>query len=166
MYKKLRSQAYVTFLLLFSLIQATTPIVAQQPQRERRVTPAAVATPTPTPAPTILPAETPQASPTPTPDVVQTRTAATTRTLTELQTRISQVLSKPEFAPATIGVKVTSLQTGRVLFEENANKLLRPASNMKLYTVAAGLGSSVARLPFCYVCVRPAETGWKRSNQG
>lgn len=137
--KKFRSQAYITFLLLFSLIQWVTPIVAQQPQRERRVAPAAVATPSPTPVPAILPAETPQASPTPAPDVVQTRTAATTRTLTELQTRISQVLSKPEFAPATIGVKVTSLQTGRVLFEENANKLLRPASNMKLYTVAAGL---------------------------
>lgn len=139
MIKRFRTQIYLGLLLLVPLIQATTPIVAQQPQRERRVTAAGVATPTPTPAPTIVPFETPQASPTPTPDVVQTRTAATTRTLTELQTRISQVLSKPEFAPATIGVKVTSLQTGRVLFEENANKLLRPASNMKLYTVAAGL---------------------------
>ena len=38
-----------------------------------------------------------------------------------------------------IGIKVTSLDTGRVLFEQNANKLLRPASNMKLYTVAAAL---------------------------
>ena len=38
-----------------------------------------------------------------------------------------------------VGIKVTSLETGRVLFEENADKLLRPASNMKLYTVAAAL---------------------------
>jgi D-alanyl-D-alanine carboxypeptidase/D-alanyl-D-alanine-endopeptidase (penicillin-binding protein 4) len=38
-----------------------------------------------------------------------------------------------------VGIKVASLDTGRVLFEENANKLLRPASNMKLYTVAAAL---------------------------
>jgi len=38
-----------------------------------------------------------------------------------------------------VGIKVTSLDTGQVLFEENANKLLRPASNMKLYTVAAAL---------------------------
>lgn len=36
-------------------------------------------------------------------------------------------------------VKVVSLDTGRVLFEENAAKLLRPASNMKLYTVATAL---------------------------
>jgi len=34
---------------------------------------------------------------------------------------------------------VVSLDNGRVLFEENATKLLRPASNMKLYTVAAAL---------------------------
>ena len=38
-----------------------------------------------------------------------------------------------------IGIKVSSLETGKVLFEQNANKLLRPASNMKLYTVAAAL---------------------------
>ena len=38
-----------------------------------------------------------------------------------------------------IGIKVVSLDTGRVLFEENSAKLLRPASNMKLYTVAAAL---------------------------
>jgi D-alanyl-D-alanine carboxypeptidase/D-alanyl-D-alanine-endopeptidase (penicillin-binding protein 4) len=49
------------------------------------------------------------------------------------------VLQKPELAPAMIGVKVASLETGKVLFEENADKLLRPASNMKLYTVATAL---------------------------
>ena len=38
-----------------------------------------------------------------------------------------------------VGIKVVSLDTGRVLFEENANKLLRPASNMKLYTVSTAL---------------------------
>lgn len=38
-----------------------------------------------------------------------------------------------------VGIKIASLETGRVLFEANANKLLRPASNMKLYTVAAAL---------------------------
>src|SRR4029079_3682422 len=47
--------------------------------------------------------------------------------------------AKPELSPAMGGVKVVSLDTGRVLFEEHADKLLRPASNMKLYTVAAAL---------------------------
>lgn len=49
------------------------------------------------------------------------------------------ILRKPELSSAMVAVKVASLDTGRVLFEENANKLLRPASNMKLYTVATAL---------------------------
>ena len=61
------------------------------------------------------------------------------KTLPELQTRISEVLTRPQLAPAMVGVKVVSLDTGRVLFEENSGKLMRPASNMKLYTVAAAL---------------------------
>ena len=65
--------------------------------------------------------------------------AAAPKTLAELQTRISEVLAKPELAPATVGIKVVSLENGRILFEENAVKLLRPASNMKIYTVATAL---------------------------
>ena len=61
------------------------------------------------------------------------------KTVAELQTRISQILAKPELAPAMVGIKVTSLDSGRVLFEGNAEKLLRPASNMKMYTIAAAL---------------------------
>ena len=61
------------------------------------------------------------------------------KTVPELQTRISQILAKPELAPAIVGVKVVSLDNGRVIFEDNAAKLLRPASNMKIYTVAAAL---------------------------
>ena len=64
---------------------------------------------------------------------------AAPKTLAELQTRISQIVSKPELGPAMIGIKVTSLDSGRVLFEENAAKLLRPASNMKIYTLATAL---------------------------
>src|SRR2546422_47048 len=109
------------------------------PQRERKAlpTPTPQATPvsaaSPTPSPTRV--QRLQASPSPT----ATRTATTTKTLAELQTRIAEILRKPELAPAMVAVKVASLDTGRVLFEENANKLLRPASNMKLYTVAAAL---------------------------
>lgn len=56
-----------------------------------------------------------------------------------MQARISEILRRPELAPAIVGIKVASLDTGKILFEQNANKLLSPASNMKLYTVAAGL---------------------------
>jgi D-alanyl-D-alanine carboxypeptidase/D-alanyl-D-alanine-endopeptidase (penicillin-binding protein 4) len=61
------------------------------------------------------------------------------KTLAELQAKISEILAKPELSPAMVGIKVVSLDTGRVLFEDHADKLLRPASNMKLYTVATAL---------------------------
>ena len=149
MFKNSRTSAVFLSFLLLALVQSSIFIVApQQPQRERRVAQPANAKPTatPTPVPTVSPAATPTvttvvppSSPSPTPDAIRIRAASTTQTLAELQSRISQVLQKPELAPAMIGIKVTSLDTGRVLFEENANKLLRPASNMKLYTVAAAL---------------------------
>src|SRR6185295_9307491 len=69
----------------------------------------------------------------------QAAPAPALRTLPELRAKITEVLAKPELSSATVGVKVVSLDTGRVLFEENSGKLLRPASNMKLYTVAAAL---------------------------
>src|ERR1044072_6897716 len=65
--------------------------------------------------------------------------AAAPKTVPELKAKISEILAKPELAPALVGIKVVSLDTGKVLCEENAQKLLRPASNMKLYTVAAAL---------------------------
>jgi hypothetical protein len=34
-------------------------------------------------------------------------------------------------------VKIVSLDSGQLIYEHNANKFVRPASNMKLYTVAA-----------------------------
>ena len=131
-----------SFLLLLALISSAIPVnsAQQQPQRERRVSPGLIATPTPGPLLGPSPTQLPQASPTPTaPIVIQPKTAATTATLGELQTRISDVLRKPELAAAMVGIKVASLDTGRILFEQNAHKLLRPASNMKLYTVAAAL---------------------------
>ena len=88
------------------------------------------------PSPSPTPASVPQASPEP-PVVTPKITPAAT--LQELQTKISEILAKPELASAMVGVKVVSLDTGRILFEDNAHKLLRPASNMKLYTVATAL---------------------------
>src|SRR4026209_2961138 len=69
----------------------------------------------------------------------QAPAVAAPKSVAELQTRISEILAKPELAPAMVGIKVVSLDNGRVLFEENSAKLLRPASNMKLYTVATAL---------------------------
>src|ERR1700741_5619309 len=80
-----------------------------------------------------------QASPSPSPSPVPVVATTPARALPELQARISAILAKPELSPAMVGIKVVSLDTGRVLFEDHADKLLRPAPNMKLYTVAAAL---------------------------
>jgi serine-type D-Ala-D-Ala carboxypeptidase/endopeptidase (penicillin-binding protein 4) len=58
-------------------------------------------------------------------------------TLAELQTRIEEIVHRPALEPGFFAVKIVSLDTGQVIFQQNANKFVRPASNMKLYTVAA-----------------------------
>src|SRR6187200_2342281 len=84
------------------------------------------------------------------------------RTLPELRSKISEVFAKPELSSAMVGIKVVSLDNGRVLFEENAAKLLRPASNMKLYTVAAALDRLSPDYRFStsvYAAARPDAAG-------
>lgn len=60
-------------------------------------------------------------------------------TAAELRTQLESYVSDPRFSPALWGVKVVSLDTGRVLFERHADRLLSPASNSKLYTGALAL---------------------------
>ncbi|MEP6743749.1 MAG: D-alanyl-D-alanine carboxypeptidase/D-alanyl-D-alanine-endopeptidase, partial [bacterium] len=128
MFKNLRAAILGSLLLTLSIIVPLAPIgvAQQQVQRERRVSSATdpAATPTPSPLPTVA---------------TNPRSQVTPRSVAELQARISEILRRTELAPATVGIKVVSLETGKVIFEQNANKLLSPASNMKLYTVAAAL---------------------------
>jgi D-alanyl-D-alanine carboxypeptidase/D-alanyl-D-alanine-endopeptidase (penicillin-binding protein 4) len=56
-----------------------------------------------------------------------------------LQQQLSTHLSQPKFDAALWGVKVVSLDSGKVIFEQNSQKLFSPASNSKLYTVALAL---------------------------
>src|ERR1044072_3092441 len=84
------------------------------------------------------------------------------KTLPELRAKISEVLAKPELSSAMVGIKVVSLDNGRVLFEDNAAKLLRPASNMKLYTVATALDRLSPDYRFStsvYAATRPDAAG-------
>ena len=57
-------------------------------------------------------------------------------TLAELRSRIEEICRQPALAPGFFAVKIASLDTGHTVFEQDANKFVRPASNMKLYTVA------------------------------
>jgi D-alanyl-D-alanine carboxypeptidase/D-alanyl-D-alanine-endopeptidase (penicillin-binding protein 4) len=97
----------------------------------------------------------------------QAAPAPALRTLPELRAKITEVLAKTELSSAMVGVKVVSLDTGRVLFEENSGKLLRPASNMKLYTVAAALDRLSPDYKFLtsvYAATRPDSAGVVRGN--
>ncbi|MCY7374775.1 MAG: D-alanyl-D-alanine carboxypeptidase/D-alanyl-D-alanine-endopeptidase [Pyrinomonadaceae bacterium] len=86
---------------------------------------------TPTPTPTITP--TPKVSVTPTP------TPTPHLTLPEVQAKIQNVLARPDLQRGQIGVKIVSLDTNKIVFEQNAEKYFMPASNMKGYTIAAAI---------------------------
>ncbi len=61
-----------------------------------------------------------------------------------LAERIQKVMNRPEFLRANFGIKFVSLDTGKVLYSLNSNKLFVPASTTKLLTegtVLAKLGA-------------------------
>jgi PBP4 family serine-type D-alanyl-D-alanine carboxypeptidase len=67
--------------------------------------------------------------------------AQSAQTLAE---RIQKVISRPEFAHANFGIEFSSLDTGKVLYALNADKMFVPASTTKLLTegtVLATLGA-------------------------
>jgi D-alanyl-D-alanine carboxypeptidase/D-alanyl-D-alanine-endopeptidase (penicillin-binding protein 4) len=72
----------------------------------------------------------PTASPTP---------AATPQTLSYLRARIGGVLADSMLRRGRIGLKIVSLDSGKVVIERNADKYFMPASNMKSFTVATAI---------------------------
>ncbi len=83
-------------------------------------------------------------------------------TVAELQQRLTEHVRQPKFAAASWGVKVISLDTGKVLFEENPQKLFSPASNSKLYTVALALdrlGGDYRIKTSLYAAAKPDRAG-------
>lgn len=59
--------------------------------------------------------------------------------LEEARAWLSNYVAQPRFAAASFGIKVVEASTGDTWFEHNAQALLSPASNAKLYTVAMAL---------------------------
>ena len=100
-------------------------------------------TATPTPNSTSRPRQAQTATPSPTPSPVAVQTPAPTpvavQTIEELQSKIRQRLFAPEVRRGRVGVKVVSLNSGKVIFENDSDKYFMPASNMKNFTVAAAL---------------------------
>lgn len=90
------------------------------------------------------------------------RAVAAPKTVEELRAGVTEVLRQPSLASALVGVKVVSLDTNRTLFEENASKVLNPASNMKIYTVAAALDALTPDFRFrtsAYARAKPDASG-------
>jgi len=67
------------------------------------------------------------------------RKAAPKRNLAQ---QIKAILSQEPLARAYWGIHVVELETGRVLFSQNADQLFLPASNVKLFTTAAALSAA------------------------
>ncbi|MBA2334627.1 MAG: D-alanyl-D-alanine carboxypeptidase/D-alanyl-D-alanine-endopeptidase [Blastocatellia bacterium] len=77
--------------------------------------------------------------PSPTPAASPKTAVVVPQTLADLQSGIRTLLAKPVLRRGQVGVKITSLNSGRTVFEQNAEKYFMPASNMKNFTVAAAL---------------------------
>ncbi len=76
--------------------------------------------------------------------ILSARTPLRAQSTATLAERIQKVMSRPEFAHANFGIKFVSLDTGKVLYSLNADKLFVPASTTKLLTegtVLAKLGA-------------------------
>ena len=86
------------------------------------------------------------ASPSATPASSNTR-AAPTRAVRQLRDDLSRVFGAKVMERGVWGVEVRSLASGESLFELNAGKLMMPASNMKIVTLAATAGSARLGLP-------------------
>ena len=107
-------------LALVLLVAMFVGNITAQTQRERRI----VAEPTSSPAATTT--------------TTRGETSAHgPRSLAELQSQIDQIVRQPVLQAGFFAVKIISLDTSQIIFEQDANKFVRPASNMKLYTVAA-----------------------------
>lgn len=61
------------------------------------------------------------------------------KTVPAFQEQIKGLIDQPRFEHCMWGVKVVSLETGKVLFDRNGEKLMKPASNAKMYTGALAL---------------------------
>ncbi len=128
--KKNLHQAFIpafSLLAIAVILSAPLSYSGAQQQRDRRV----ATDPTPAPSASPIAAAETSRSVKPAPNAP--------RILAELQSRIEQIAHQPALEPGFFAVKIVSLDTGNVIYEQNANKFVRPASNMKLYTVAAAL---------------------------
>lgn len=60
-------------------------------------------------------------------------------TIPEFREQLNDIFNDPNFSNAQWGVIIQSLETGEYFYKRNEDKLMMPASDLKLFTTAAGL---------------------------
>ncbi|MGI9037048.1 MAG: D-alanyl-D-alanine carboxypeptidase/D-alanyl-D-alanine endopeptidase [Pyrinomonadaceae bacterium] len=163
--KRIELAGILTLVLLgfgLNFVSAT----AQETGRNR-----VVIKPTPTPRTTATPVQTPVPQPTFKPTPLGTPMPAPTpvpaQTLPELQEKIRAALARPALMRGQLGLKIISLDTGKVLFENNSEKYLMPASNMKNFTVSTAFDKLTPNFRFVtsvYAGAMPDANGLIRGN--
>ncbi len=78
-------------------------------------------------------------TPTPVPSVTPTTVPSPRQSLEDLQSQIRQQLFAPAVRRGRVGIRIASLNTGKLIFEQDSERYFMPASNMKNFTVAAAL---------------------------
>lgn len=167
------------FLACSFLTAAVAPSnFAQAPPARERIAPQPTATPLATNKSVAAPAQNnappPAAPATAKPSATTTISPAprnlsqtATTALPELQARIRSVLSNPALQRGRVGVKIVSLDSGKTVFEENAEKYFMPASNMKSFTMAAALDRLTPDFRFVtsvYASEKPGADGSLKSD--
>ncbi len=101
-------------------------------------------------------------SPKPTPAASPQKSTTPVQTLDDLRSKIRNRMLSPENQRGRVGIKVTSLISGKVIFENDAEKYFIPASNMKNFTVAAALeklGPDFRFVTSVYAAAKPDADG-------
>ncbi len=101
------------------ILAVSVETAAQVTERPRVASPSPTSTSTPTPQPITTP-------------------VAAYQSLEQLQSKIRQRIFSMDVRRGRVGVKIVSLNSGKVVFDNDSEKYFMPASNMKNFTVAAG----------------------------
>lgn len=90
-----------------------------------------------------------------------TATAPAAASVPQLAAAIDAQIGQPRYNASSWGIAVVSLDTGRMLYAHDADRLLQPASTAKLYTAALVLDMLGAgyRIPTQLLVTRPIERG-------
>jgi D-alanyl-D-alanine carboxypeptidase/D-alanyl-D-alanine-endopeptidase (penicillin-binding protein 4) len=107
------------------------------------------------------------ATPTPTPIATPAPVVEKgVQTLADLQLRIASRLQRADLRRGQVGVKIVSMNSGKVVFEQNSEKYFMPASNMKNFTVATAiekLGADYKLVTSVYAPAAPDTDGVVKS---